>query len=186
MTYTRNYNNLLSVALMGTDKNGSNSTFNSYFNDNYYQYFKATNGNVYVIDVQENTSRSGKNMLDKASIVMPTFGDGTTPPSYEDYNLSGSEISLTLVGSLTTTYTIENKTIKKTFKGVYTSTTDVTIREIAIMKLVNCYAPSSTSTPTTYSCLLARKVLETPIQIVANTPTTLQFEFELLFPIPNN
>lgn len=91
------------------------------------------------------------------------IGTGTTPPTPDDYNLSGTQIT-----KISSTYTdqgttVENGVATKTviYTVTNTDTTDITIGEIALFSGMK-YSSSSTA-----AFMFDRTVLDTPVTIPA-------------------
>ena len=91
-----------------------------------------------------------------------SFGDGSVPPTLDDYTLSGSPIT-TL--SITSAVIVSNNEDDASITGVYTITNtgsdEVTIREVAMFRSVPRYTSGN------FTIMLDRTVLDNPVTIPA-------------------
>lgn len=109
------------------------------------------------------------------------FGTGTTPPTFNDYRLSGTIISgITTTVSTTNIAAIENGV---TLTTVYTITnnnsTAITIGEIG---LVGKPYTNTTSTDEAYKALFERTVLDTPITIESGAVGRVTYTITIQYP----
>ena len=99
------------------------------------------------------------------------FGDGDTPPTVDDYKLSGNVIT-GLTGSCT--QTCEHDDEQRSVTSVWTLTNnnenDVTIRECAILVGFN------------YQTIIERSVLDTPVTIPAGGIGQVTYTVTFVFP----
>lgn len=97
------------------------------------------------------------------------FGTGTTPPTVDDYCLSGELVTtLTATTNVTTSYDEDGLTVTAVYTLTNTGTEAVTIGEVGLIGCVGNTSSSSTSyTGTAVKCLFERSVLDTPVEIPA-------------------
>lgn len=88
------------------------------------------------------------------------FGDGSVPPTPDDYNLSGTEITTLSVSNVCVTNATkyEYAAITSTFTLTNTGANEVTIREVALFS--HCW-----STGSEWVVMVERTVLDAPVVI---------------------
>ncbi len=106
------------------------------------------------------------------------FGTGTTPPTLEDYSLSGTLITtITCTSSLTTKADAEGMTLTALYTITNTASTAITIGEIALM----CNLYNSSNSTHSYKGLVERTVLDEPVTIepggVGQVTYTIEFKY---------
>ena len=171
---------------------------------NWYEYFRtymgfastsATNGQGKVVDVTgtQYNPATYSGLFDRVfpytigSNPFPTrqqapglhFGDGNTPPTTDDYYLSGNQIT-----TLTRSHqVIECSSAGDTAETVFTltvkntGTSAVTVREIAWVM------PLRTNNSDRYF-MFDRTVLDTPVTIAAGDFAVIRYKISLTMPIP--
>lgn len=104
-------------------------------------------------------------------------GSGNTPVNYDDYKLDaqfGSSKVTYITSSLgDVIYDESTNTFSRTFTKTFMANSDITIREIGFISSVP--AINSNNSKGSYSVLTYRKVLEEPVEVVANSNFQLQF-----------
>lgn len=92
-------------------------------------------------------------------------GSGSRPVTYDD-NKMESPLHLTFVNhSFDYSYDEENNALVSNYRKIFSTTTDVTIREIGILY----------TAPGTGAILVYREVLESPIQVPAGSNVVIKF-----------
>lgn len=97
------------------------------------------------------------------------FGTGTTPPTIDDYCLSGDLVTtLTATATVTLDYDEGGVTVTAVYTLTNTGADTVTIGEVGLIGCVATTNSSSTSYQTeSVKCLFERSVLDTPVEIPA-------------------
>jgi hypothetical protein len=127
----------------------------------------------------DTTSTSLKNVitdLNASKKYGVIFGNGTTPPSVDDWGLSGDMVLSGFTWSAATSYQFDDNGVEYT--GVYTITntttnTDITIGEAGLFTLSN-YGGAH--------ILLERTVLDTPVTIPAGGVGKVTYTIRLNYP----
>ena len=163
------------------------------FNNNYYKMlaysvngvapnFVATEGTVTSYAAWSNIySMMGKPYYESVgtywhSFSGVSFGDGDTPPTRDDYFLSGSQITaMTAVASVSTSKTDDSVTIK----GIYTITNigseEITIKEVGLFPVVKSATLGG-------HIMIERTVLDNPVTIPVGGFG--QVEYTITFNLP--
>lgn len=103
------------------------------------------------------------------------IGGSDTAVSYDDYCLgeqfTSSQVTAINNGKITESKVFDavTNTFKTTYTRSYLANEDITIKEIGVKSGVN-YTSSKT-----YTCLMYREVLDTPIEVPKNATVTLTF-----------
>jgi hypothetical protein len=108
------------------------------------------------------------------------FGNGTTPPTRDDYCLSGDVISTvtsTANGGFTTD--ADGATGTYTYTLTNTGTADITIGEVGL--IAGGHSTSSRTAPD-YKCLLERSVLDEPVTIPAGGVGQVTYTIRMNYP----
>lgn len=106
------------------------------------------------------------------------FGTGTTPPTIDDYYLSGNLItSFTALTSVNVLIDDDGCTFTTTYTLTNTSENDFTVGEIGIM----CN-PASTGSAAASKALYERTVLDTPITIPAGGIGVVTYTIRMNYP----
>lgn len=102
-----------------------------------------------------NTAQKGSSLSDEHCVA---FGDGSTPVSADDFQLSGNNFT-TYSGAYACVANADCTEATWTYTLTNTGSSEFTVREIGL------YTSSSTSV--LYSCLIMREVLDSPVTIPA-------------------
>lgn len=106
------------------------------------------------------------------------FGDGTTPPTLDDYCLSGNLITaVTPSVSVTKTDDDDGVTLVGVYTLVNTGDTDVTVGEVALM----CNLCNSNTTAEIKG-FIERTVLDSPVTIPAGGVGQITYTIKLVYP----
>ena len=111
------------------------------------------------------------------SFTQVMFGTGDTPPTINDYNLSGNFIT-GLVATKATTNLINSDSFSITTRYTLTNTgaEAVTIKEVGLGQSFNYYGSSENS------CLIDRTVLDTPVTIPAGGVGQVEYTITFNYP----
>ena len=111
------------------------------------------------------------------------FGTGTTPPTFNDYKLSGELITNLSVSNTVSKNQDGNGTIEFTTVSLITNNnaTDVTIGEVAYVHMNQSCYPTSTSIITGYY-MCERTVLDTPVTIPAGGIGQVTYTIRMNYP----
>ena len=165
---TRNWYKALSTSLesttLATIKRADGSTHNI---DRSYGFFRAETSNSWYCCL-------GKIKEELKSYGGILFGTGTTPPTIDDYTISGEIITgLAATVAYDTSYDDTGRTMKATYTITNNNDNAVTIGEIA--------AFSGSGNSSGYSILLDRTVLDSPVTIepggVGQVTYTIEFKY---------
>lgn len=184
--FLRNYDNLM-VALNtpSVTKNGKvASTDTKIFGDGYLN-FKDTSGSIHTIGM------SSKNVLSPLLYYIENnpndyysgsgniiIGNGSSSVTYDDYQLH-TLISTSDISTVTNGTTIERNYDDATgewtsiVKKVYCALKDTTVTEIGIS--TGCYYDGTY----TSAVLIFRELLETPVEVPANSNVVISFAFKM-------
>lgn len=153
---------------------GTKGQVTTIINSNTLQGWRVATNQSYGI----NTNYDGDSTGFLANYAYPCIflGDGNTPPTPDDYKLSGNPINLTKQGYLSTA--ISNDNITFTGTAINNTGSEVTIREVGIGFHV-AYPSASTS----WACMWSREVLDTPIVVPngAGKVITITIDFSKLW-----
>lgn len=101
------------------------------------------------------------------------FGTGQTPPTLDDYWLSGTQITTLEIRSVIAEYTDKACEVKKTYTLQNTGTETVTIREMAAI------ASGYKSYNSTFPTMINRIVLDTPLTLAPDEQGVITYTFTL-------
>lgn len=186
MAFTRNYkNNLMHWMLGVSTSSGSSGESMSIAT---IRNWKAMNGSIYYIYTRDIdflysglkdtwTTSSYANIVNSLTYSISdyglAFGTSDAAETIDDYKLN-------LITTISKTGNLEYKTEPHAdgsytvyFRGTIVSTQNVTIKEFGLCK---GWAISSSSSATYYPALVFRKVLDNPIELLANIPAAISFE----------
>lgn len=109
-----------------------------------------------------------------------SFGDGDTPVTFSDINLSGNRIAgLSVVTKWAYSMAGENgSTITATYTITNNNSEAVTIREVALFSRV----PYASSSNTAYFIMVDRTVLDSPVTIEPNGMGQVNYTINLNYP----
>lgn len=126
--------------------------------------------------INTNYDQAETGMLSNYTYPCMFLGDGDTPPTSDDYKLSGNPVNLTTQGYLATA--ISNDNITFTGNAINNTESEVTIKEVGIGFYVDYRAAS-----TFWACMWSREVLDTPIVVPAGAGKviTITIDFSKLW-----
>lgn len=105
------------------------------------------------------------------------FGTGDTPPTINDYNLSGELITGLVATKVTTNYiNSDSFSISTLYTLTNTGTEAVTIKEVGLGQSFKYHGNSDNS------CLIERTVLDTPVTIPAGGIGQVEYTITLTYP----
>ena len=168
------------------------------FTNNFYKYhaanFCGTGSNSFTLEARDtsgtlrkiyyyNTSNDGAMLFGQASSIEMAnygihFGDGTEPPTRDDYKLSGNKISgLTEVGRIRdVSNTSDTATLTENITVKNNNNETVTISEIAWIK--DCYCDSRSAS----NFLFDRTLLENPVTIPSGEEGIIVYKRSVTIP----
>lgn len=166
----------------------THSAIDSYTN---YQGDKRTvNYGVYAIQIGDKSlySYSGscsmnymyQSLIDssRGGVIL---GTGTTPPTIDDYDLSGALIDGYTYTAFVSSSLIDNGVrISGLYTITNTGTTEFTIGEIGLMANIDGALPNNVAIQ--YKALLERTVLDTPVTIPAGGVGQVTYTLDIIYP----
>lgn len=176
--FTKNWYKALACAMTGQNTPGCQ------FKSHQGSDFKISTASFVVNQIGKNVDKAGTPSLHKVRTAYNTyggvvFGTGTTPPTKDDYCLSGDLIT-TISCSSAVDYEFDDTGI--TFTAIYTITntgsSDITIGEIGLM----CGLYSDSDTNALYKSFVERTVLDTPVTITAGGLGQVTYTIRMNYP----
>lgn len=175
--FTKNWYKIMADAMMTTEKEKElESGAVDYSGRTRNLYYRDANNIVSALNLRNMVRFVITTDIVKASYGV-CFGDGTTPATMDDYNLSGNMIT-TIVTNDAPTVTVDDEgaTLSVVYTVTNTGSEDITISEVCMF---NYWYYNSSS----YTCyLLERTLLDSPVTIPAGGVGLVTYTIRMNYP----
>lgn len=176
---TNNFYKILASALMTNSKQPFKATAASGSGSDYFYGYPSQVGSRIVFPSIMSTVNKTEIVYGQSYGQGVFFGDGTTPPTADDYKLSGNVVGnfTHTVVSVTNTTDENGVSITALYNITNTDSNPITISEIGLF-----FIWGRTSTQDTYAYLVDRTLLESPVTIEPNGIGQITYTVRLNIP----